>query len=344
MTTALVLEPTPPLIELFDEQFSTAELEQLLGPEASGLPWSLWQEALHAPLREFLGRRSKQIRARLVGVGWSLAGRGDQPPFALPLVVELLHAGSLIHDDIEDGSAFRRGAPAFHCAYGLPRALNAGSWLYFLAQALLAKLKLEPERELSAHRLVTNTLLAAHTGQALDLSACVYELDQTNVAPVVRATTELKTGRLTEFAVALGALVGGTAPARLRAVQRFGCQFGVALQMLDDLSGLISDRHCHKAHEDLRCARPTWPWAWLSKELDASVYSELATQLRALAGGDTHPESLCEKLVERLGAAPERRAREHLQRELFALRAALGTSESLGHVEHEIACLERDYV
>jgi geranylgeranyl pyrophosphate synthase len=294
-------------------------------------------------LREFLARPGKNTRARLVVLGWSLTGRSDEPPFAVPLLVELLHAGSLIHDDIEDGSAYRRGGPALHCMLGLPRALNAGSWLYFLPQALLAKLDLEPERELLANRLITNTLLAAHSGQALDLALCVHELDQANVAPVVRATTELKTGRLTELAVALGALIGGADPTRLRAVQRFGRQFGVALQMFDDLSGLLSERQCHKAHEDLLCARPTWPWAWLSTELDSVAYSGLVTLLCAVARRETHPELLCEKILERLGVAPERRAHEHLQRALFALHAELGTGESLSHVEREIARLEQCY-
>jgi hypothetical protein len=54
-------------------------------------------------------------------------------------VVEFIHAGSLVVEDIEDGSRIRRGRVALHVRYGMPVALNAGNWLYFWPFELLKK-------------------------------------------------------------------------------------------------------------------------------------------------------------------------------------------------------------
>ena len=55
----------------------------------------------------------------------------------------------------------------------------------------------------------------------------------------------------------------------------------MGLQMLDDLSGVVSPARRHKALEDLRHGRATWVWAWLARDLDASVYQPLRAELQA---------------------------------------------------------------
>ena len=91
-----------------------------------------------------------RFRSRLVEIGWSLAGRDDVCPPVLPLVVEVIHAGSLIVDDIQDDSPSRRRRPALHRLYGLPLALNVGNWFYFWPFQLLPALELPADVELRA--------------------------------------------------------------------------------------------------------------------------------------------------------------------------------------------------
>jgi geranylgeranyl pyrophosphate synthase len=123
-------------------------------------------------------------------------------------VVELIHAGSLVVDDIEDGSRIRRGKPALHMRYGLPIALNAGNWLYFWPLELVKALELPSETTLSVYEYYHETLLRAHFGQAIDLGSRVDKLPQNCVAEVCRASMALKSGALMGFAMVLGGAIG----------------------------------------------------------------------------------------------------------------------------------------
>ncbi|HEX4353305.1 MAG TPA: polyprenyl synthetase family protein, partial [Polyangiales bacterium] len=186
---------------------------------ARSVPRAIWDEALLDPLRDFLQRPSKRFRARLVELGYRLGGgRDGAHPIELPLIIECLHAGSLIVDDIEDESEERRDRPALHCAYGLPRALNAGNWLYFWPQVLLGRLSLNARARLSAHERMALCLMHCHEGQALDLSVRVDKIEQSDVPKVVRAITRLKTGGLLGFATALGAIAAGAPSDRVEAI------------------------------------------------------------------------------------------------------------------------------
>ena len=75
----------------------------------------------------------------IVRAGWLLGGGTGEPPDRLAGVLELIHAGSLIVDDVEDSAEQRRGAPALHQLIGVSLAINTGSWMYFVALADLAE-------------------------------------------------------------------------------------------------------------------------------------------------------------------------------------------------------------
>ncbi|HWN71163.1 MAG TPA: polyprenyl synthetase family protein, partial [Haliangium sp.] len=255
--------------------------------EDGGLPAHLWERALLGPAREFLRRPGKRFRGRLVEMCWLLAGgAAEGMPAELPLVVELLHAGSLIIDDIQDGSAMRRGAPALHHVYGTALALNTGNWMYFWPLALIDRLErlgLASERAAELHRRVRHTLTCCHQGQALDLALKVTELEQGEVPRVVKVTTQLKTGALMELGAALGAVAAGASSRALEAMCRFGRELGTGLQMLDDLGAITSTARRDKGAEDLRLGRPTWPWAWAAGGSSPGAYAELQRRARRLA-------------------------------------------------------------
>jgi geranylgeranyl pyrophosphate synthase len=315
MNDPLLARPAPtPLSCLVEAQFSEAELLQLLGPVAAGLGPRVWARALATPLADFVARPGKGFRQNLVHTSFALAGGDGACPHLLPLIVEVLHCGSLVVDDIQDQSATRRGAPSLHVEYGLPVALNVGNWMYFWAFALLERVPLPADRLLQVHRTVSRTLLGCHHGQGLDLTANVRDLRQDQVAGVVTTCAELKTGALMELAARLGAIAAGSSACVQNALGQFGRSLGVALQMLDDLGGLVSDRRCHKGHEDLRLGRPTWPFAWLAEESSATQYAELEAMSEAVQAGDLHPELLAQELVERLHGQGRNRSRRTQQR------------------------------
>ncbi|MEO8702182.1 MAG: polyprenyl synthetase family protein [Kofleriaceae bacterium] len=254
-----------------------AALFHAVGPDGTctldpSVPGALWRAALVEPAASFLARPGKDLRARLVRTGWLLGG-GDpeaSDPEAIARVLELLHAGSLIVDDVEDRSTERRGEPALHVLVGEPLAINTGSWMYFWALAELDRLAIP-----GALACAVAALVRCHQGQALDLAACVSELAVADVPAVVAATTRLKTGALRRLAVELGAMAAG---APRPEIGEFGEAAGCALQMLDDLGSLVAPARRHKAYEDLKAGRPTWPWAWLAGTCDRIAWDALVRE------------------------------------------------------------------
>jgi geranylgeranyl pyrophosphate synthase len=300
-----------------------------------------WRKALFEPLGEATGRPGKEFRGRFTEIAWALAcGRGPAP-VELAAVVEALHLGSLIVDDIEDGSARRRGGQALHLRVGLPLALNAGNWLYFWPSALLDRAGFDPARLLALKAAVDRAVLRCHYGQALDLSLHVTELRQSDVKDLVFATTRLKTGSLFELSAELGAIAAGAPVETVRALAELGRDVGVALQMLDDWSGIACERRCHKGHEDLLEARPSWPWAWLADRLDDVSYVRLRALAEEVARRDLHPEVVAEQFRTLLGEAPERAIQEQLERSRSACRARFDGSPAFAELERELARLER---
>jgi geranylgeranyl pyrophosphate synthase len=339
---------TERLLELLEQQFSQRALEAMLGRPGVEAERTLWRASLYGPLRDFLGRPGKSLRASLVAASYRMAGGRGECPLELGLIVEVLHAGSLIVDDIEDDSTERRGAPALHCEIGLPLALNAGNWLYFWAFALVERLELGPHAELAVHRWLSRTMLSCHHGQALDLEARVGEVEQRRVRSLVDSVTRLKTGCLMQLAAALGAIAAGAQREQVQALAQFGLDLGVSLQMLDDLSGLTNERRLHKGLEDLREGRPTWPWAWLSESLDESAFARLQALARELARApdadlSQRAEELAVWLKAALGSAGRAHVREHDRAALARLGTRVGAMLALTQAAALVRELEQAY-
>jgi len=339
---AFAVEASCTLSTLLAKEFDDRQLAKVLGNEHH-VPGHLWDAALVGPLLDFLGRPGKEFRARLVRLGWQLSGRSNAPPDELPLVIEALHSGSLIVDDIEDESSQRRGAPALHCRYGVPRALNAGNFLYFWALELLSRLGLPPITELSLHRAFSRTLLACHQGQALDISVDITQLEQSEVLATVSAVTQLKTGKLCELAAHMGALAAGASQSKAQAIAQFGCELGVGLQMLDDLGGIVSERRAHKGREDLQHRRPTWPWAWAAEILDPRAYRKIQKLGRGVAMNAVTPEELACDLRAAVGQHGRAQAHDRLTAALARLAEAVPEPRAILELEHELARLEKSY-
>ncbi len=225
----------------------------------------LWELGLLGPLSGFLKRDGKRIRGELIELSFCLTGGNGEVPSQLVEFIELMHAGSLIIDDIEDDSEFRRGRPSLHRAVGVPIALNTGNWMYFSALEKLASLPFAMANGSQIIGQTISTLRRCHEGQAINLAAKVNELQQAEVLPTASTIARLKTGGLTALAARLGAAVAGATVSECEVLENFGMQLGIGLQMQNDLTELQSCLTPGGRSDDLRNKRVTWPWAWLSK-------------------------------------------------------------------------------
>jgi geranylgeranyl pyrophosphate synthase len=321
------------LLERLELQFSPAGLEQTLGFGSNHVPADLWEDSLLGPLRDFLSRPAKSLRAELVEAAWQLSGASGQASQLLSTIVELVHAGSLIIDDIEDEALERRGRPALHLVHGTPLALNAGNWLWFWAEQLVEGLDLAPQRELVVRRCLARTLLRCHHGQALDLSARVTTLPQAQIPAVVAAATELKTGALMESAARLTALVASAPPERVELLATVGRNLGMVLQMLDDLGSITSEARWNKGKEDLLGDHPTWPWAWLASDLDADSFLRLQNQARDIRGSAESAHQVAQAMRHLLGHRGHERIEALVSATMATLRQGMKDDPSVAAAE-----------
>ncbi len=269
------------------------ELNELLGSNVNDSVLQRLEAALLKPIRELTEHRGKRIRAQLVTLGYQLVSSVTPVPLCAEEqcricveAVELLHAGSLVVDDIEDGSRARRGRAALHVRYGIPVALNAGNWLYFWPFELLRKLRLPQEKLLFVYEHYHRTLLRAHFGQALDLGSRVDTLPPDQIRNICLASMELKTGALIGFALALGGLIGGAPERVLRILDDFGRDLGVGLQMFDDLGNMVSQCEPSKRYEDLMLCRPSWAWTCAAEASSETDFAAFVRAVRKLPAAD----------------------------------------------------------
>jgi geranylgeranyl pyrophosphate synthase len=290
--------------------------------------------------RDFLARPSKAFRARLIESCFVLAGGapGSVPQACLD-AIELLHGGSLIIDDIQDGSETRRGAPSLHRLVGTPQAINTGNWLYFVALSRLHELEVEPARGFSILRAAHACLVRCHEGQALDLGVRVSDVKGHELSIIARTTSALKTGALVGFAARLGAEVANAPADEVLALADFGERIGIALQMLDDLGSFAAPARRAKALEDLRLERVTWVWSWARETLDDMTFRMLA---RSLSRAEEHA-SLCERLAEASESLGRARARGAIEEACSLLRARFANRPALDGILTEVARLETSY-
>lgn len=240
------------------------------------------------PVQEFLARPKKEIRAQLVllGFNWSGAKKPVSPALnAMMIILESLHAGSLIVDDIQDASPERRGRPSFHNLHGIPTAINSGNWLYFWAIQKIKELPIPDRARNSIVSATLDMLFEGHIGQALDVGTEITRVPRKDIPDLCYSVMNSKTGALTGLAVYCGAIIGGLSEAKAKAASIAGREFGMLLQIFDDIKNLkisttaIKDK---RHFEDLKNLRPGFIWAFTAKKLGPKALNELKKVIKTL--------------------------------------------------------------
>ena len=199
-------------------------------------------QSLHAAMRYAALGGGKRIRALLAYASGELAGADAGLVDHAAVAVELIHAYSLVHDDLPcmDDDVLRRGKPTCHVAYGEAVALLAGDALQTLAFEVLAK---APLSQAQAQIAMLAEAAGSHGmagGQALDL-AHVEDALSLNELERMHA---LKTGALIHAAVRLGAACGRALDqAQSDALDRYAAAVGLGFQIVDDVLDVEGTAH-----------------------------------------------------------------------------------------------------
>lgn len=207
---------------------------------AEGIPSGEPERHLYGLVRDFLKRSGKGLRPALcIAAARALGGRGED---ALPAAagLEMLHNGFLVHDDIEDGSDWRRGAATMHRSAGLPIALNAGDSMNALAMRLFRKAgeRLGPAAGMRIFEEVDHLVVETLEGQAMELG-WVRDNDLTVTTDDYLRLVLKKTAWYSFIhPLRIGALVANGDDTNLDRFDCFGYLIGAAFQITDDVLNL----------------------------------------------------------------------------------------------------------
>jgi len=255
---------------------------------------------LYEAMRYSVMNGGKRVRPLLVYAACEALGASAEHGNGAACAVELIHAYSLVHDDLPamDDDDLRRGQPTTHKAFDEACAILAGDGLQSMAFGALLDDRLSPQNE--ALRLQMAMVLAKAAGpagmvggQAIDLGSVGKKLDQNALEFMHRH----KTGALIEASVQLGALASGRAtPEQREALKTYAQAIGLAFQVQDDILDVESDTQTlgKRQGADIARDKPTYP-ALLGLDLAKAYALQLRDQaLEALRPFDAAAEPLRE--------------------------------------------------
>jgi len=257
-------------------------------------------ERLYQAMRYSLFNGGKRVRPLLVYAACEALGGEPERANAAACAVELIHAYSLVHDDLPamDDDDLRRGQPTTHIAFDEACAILAGDGLQSLAFEVLADATHNPHGAELRLAMVSTLARAAGPagmvgGQAIDLGSVGQQLDQGALEIMHRH----KTGALIEASVQLGALASGQADEHaLKALHTYARAIGLAFQVQDDILDVESDTATlgKTQGKDQAHDKPTYP-ALLGLDAAKAYALELRDQaLHALRPFDQAAEPLRE--------------------------------------------------
>ena len=203
----------------------------------------------------------KRLRPLLVLAASQAAQGQAEAALRGACAVELIHAYSLVHDDMPcmDNDVLRRGKPTVHVQFGQAQALLAGDALQALAFELLTPEEgVEPGLQARLCRLLARAAGSEGMagGQAIDLANVGRQLDE----EALRHMHRLKTGALLQASVEMGAACGRAAAPACAALARYGAAIGLAFQVVDDVLDVTADSATlgKTAGKDAASSKPTY--------------------------------------------------------------------------------------
>jgi len=294
------LETYPPLVDSFIDDL------------VQGDPEYLYDAAMH-----LVRAGGKRLRPIVVLLTARFLGGPRAESVALPLAaaVEVFHTFTLIHDDIMDEDAVRRGVPTVHVKWGVPTAILAGDLLHSLSyRAILAAARyagevsefLEEAPEVTVRHLLdavdvfSEASVKISRGQAYDM---MFEKRGSVTHHEYLRMIYLKTGALFEASAKLGAIAAGKDRDIVDAMGLYGRLVGIAFQVRDDVLGVFGDPRVtgKPVYSDLRRGKKTVLVLYALEKAEGEARELLES---VLSGERVDEESLkaAAKVIEETGA------------------------------------------
>ena len=199
-------------------------------------------ELLYAPIGYSLAGGGKRLRPMLLMLACGIFSDDMQRALPAAAAVEMFHNFTLLHDDIMDNAAMRRGKPSVFAKWGQNVAILSGDAMLICAYRLLNAIA--PQHLPQVLTTFNTMALEVCEGQQYDM-----DFEQTAKVSVVEYMhmIELKTSVLLAGSVVIGAMLGGASEEDCRKLRRFAVELGLAFQLQDDLLDSYGDERLGKA-------------------------------------------------------------------------------------------------
>ena len=222
--------------EVIPRELDDAYLREFFGPAMYEYDAETLQRALSDPVWELLDRGGKRWRAVVFLLLVRGFGEDHEPYLPYATIPEILHTGTIIVDDVEDGATIRRGERALHRLYGRDIALNAGNAMYFLPLKVISRnpAGLPADRRLAAYEMLMDELNRTHLGQGMDICWHNERDVRINTAQYLEMCA-CKTGCLGRIVARLAAIITDQPDDVEEAIAEYAELTAVAFQIGDDI-------------------------------------------------------------------------------------------------------------
>jgi len=201
------------------------------------------------PIWDFLDRGGKRWRPSLFLLICEALGKNPEDFVEFAVIPEVIHNGTLMIDDIEDSSEFRRGKPCTYKIYGLDIAINAGNAMYYLPLLPLIenREKISLEKLCKVYEIYVKEMISLSLGQAMDIAwhRGLGNADKIDEKDYLQMCA-YKTGTLARMAAKIAAVLADANEELVEKLGRFAESIGVAFQMQDDILDLTGEEFAEK--------------------------------------------------------------------------------------------------
>jgi len=200
------------------------------------------------------GKRIRPALVLLMANAWGYAGKEHHK---LAAVIEFIHTATLLHDDVVDESAMRRGRETANALFGNAASVLVGDFVYSRAFQMMVSVNSMRVMQILAD--ATNVIAEGEVLQLMNMHD--PEVTEERYLQVIRS----KTAKLFEAATELGSLIAGAPEEAIAAAAEYGRSLGTAFQLIDDVldySGNAADTG-KNVGDDLREGKPTLPLIYL---------------------------------------------------------------------------------
>jgi octaprenyl-diphosphate synthase len=246
-----------------------------------------------------VGAGGKRIRPRLVLLFARALGFEGPERHELAAIVEFIHTATLLHDDVVDESALRRGRATANAMFGNAASVLVGDFLY--SRAFQMMVSVNRMRVLQVLADATNVIAEGEVLQLMNMHD--PDLAVADYLQVIR----FKTAKLFEASARLGAVIAGADSVIEEACADYGRSLGTAFQLVDDLLDYEgnSNELGKNVGDDLREGKPTLP---LLLAMERSGPEDRALIRHAIEHGEQHKLAEILAIVRRTGALDATRA------------------------------------